>query len=1096
MRSLISLLFTLYTVLPLQAGERIAPIPGPAIISTVETAESQAETGKRPTYHQPQKAKIDPSSGQTLPWSPQNGENLVLIGNSLAERMLYYNHFESLLHSAFPEQELTVRNLGFPAQTPAFRPFSGRSNPLAFPGGRQFRPEIKRHLGKGHYPSPDEWLTILQTDTILAFFGSNESFAGPAGLDLYRSELSAFIDHILAHSYHRETAPRLILATPIASPDPALNENLQLYASLILQVGDEKGVPVLDLHTPTLKWQSGYLNPLHLNGEGYQRLAPLLLQLLTGDPSVPEVSQALRTAVAEKNRLWVNDYRMPNGVHAYGERWNPYGNVNYPAEIEKNRQLTVLADQRVHAIAQDLPLPLATETRPLAKVETNYRPSRKNGTLSYLDEEASLAAMTVAEGYQVHTFATEEDFPNLANPCQMRFDNRGRLWVATLPSYPHSVPGGPPPNDKILIYEDTNGDGRADQETVWADQLSMPIGFAFKNDNSIYLAAGTRLLLLTDTDGDDRADRTDYLLDGFDTHDTHHAASTFETDASGALYLLEGRFLHSQVETPYGPQRMTDGGVWRFDPRTWRLDRVVQTDLSNPWALIHDQYGHGILNDASNGKIRWLPAYGIKMPHGMEMPHVQLFNHEYLVRPTSGSELLHSRHFPDSVQGDYLYANTIGFRGIAQLTVSSFDSVRRGKFVRELLSSSDPNFRPADLRLAPDGTLYFLDWHNTLIGHMQHSARDPNRHSQFGRIYRITHKTRDPLPVPSIAEASLDVLFENLRLPELRTRKWTLRELQNRNSDEVTAHALKFAEKYGKDENLLFEALRATWTQGDPDRGLLERCLAASDSRIRSGAARILRYSSFAAESPYLQQLAEDPDPSVRLQALNLASWVGGPDAARAFLTVAKNTRGEFINNALNSALYLLRPEVETALASGTIDTSEISGFDLLMQHRLRVSNKERTLLSRPFRPQYRLDSAFAKEYDYGKALYLRAGSCSTCHQADGRGLKDIYPPLAESEWITGDPTRLIKLTLHGLMGPISVNGKDYLGQVPMTAIGSMMTDEEVAAVLTYTRRSFGNEGEKITPEQVAEVRKSTSDRKSFYLSEELLNEHPFPIDR
>ena len=189
----------------------------------------------------------------------------------------------------------------------------------------------------------------------------------------------------------------------------------------------------------------------------------------------------------------------------------------------------------------------------------------------------------------------------------------GRLWVSTLPSYPHYKPGDAKPNDKILIYEDTDGDGRADTETVFADGLHMPIGFELAPEG-VYLSQEPFLMLLKDTDGDDRADVTEYLLDGFDPHDTHHAISAFDVDHGGGIYMCEGRFLHSQVETPWGPQRMTDGGVWRFDPHSWKVERVMQLDVNNPWGVAHDAYGQTFVNDASGGEQYWMLGYSIKMP--------------------------------------------------------------------------------------------------------------------------------------------------------------------------------------------------------------------------------------------------------------------------------------------------------------------------------------------------------------------------------------------------------------------------------------------------------------------------------------------------
>jgi hypothetical protein len=197
-------------------------------------------------------------------------------------------------------------------------------------------------------------------------------------------------------------------------------------------------------------------------------------------------------AVREKNWHWEKYYKIPNGVHVYGRRHNPFGPKNYPAELKKLEQMTANRDQAIWAAAQGKPFDLTAadaKTITLPEIKTNYRPSHKNGTTKYLYGAEALASFTTAPGYKINLFASEKEFPNLANPVQITFDNKGRLWVATMPTYPHWKPGEPKPNDKLLIYEDTNNDGKADKEIVFADKLHLPTGFEISHDG-IYVAQG------------------------------------------------------------------------------------------------------------------------------------------------------------------------------------------------------------------------------------------------------------------------------------------------------------------------------------------------------------------------------------------------------------------------------------------------------------------------------------------------------------------------------------------------------------------------------------------------------------------------------
>ena len=603
------------------------------------------------------------------------------------------------------------------------------------------------------------------------------------------------------------------------------------------------------------------------------------------------------------------------------------------------------------------------------------------------------------------------------------------------------------------------------------------------------------LTLLKDTNGDGKADTKEYLVDGFDPHDSHHSISAFDVDHGGGIFMCEGRFLHSQVETPYGPQRMADGGAWRWDHKSWKLERVFQSDVSNPWGIAHDPYGQNILNDASGGAHHWMSGYGIKMPHADEMKKVALFNHEHKIRPTSGSEFLYSSHFPDEIQGDYLFCNTIGFLGIKQFVTNDQVTEINGNFRQNLIESTDGNFRPADLELAPDGSLYFIDWHNALIGHMQHNARDPNRSPKYGRIYRITYPSRPLVKPPVIAGASIEQLFENLKLPEINARKRSQRELRGRNAQEVIAAAHAFAKANASDELLVLEALWATWGQHQPSPALIDLCLAADDRRIRAGAMLVVRHSLHLLDQApaYLLAAAKDPDTRVRIEALNGASWLGGESGARILLTVASQEPDKWINNSLNSAILLQKGEVEALLNKGGFPKDQIADLDALLNRKLKAADVEKSYVSKAAQKRIRKDKQFAATMKLGHNIFMKEGSCDTCHQKDGKGLKGIYPPLAESNWVTGNTERLIKLTIHGLMGPIEVNGVKYAGNVPMTPVGKMYNDQEIAAALTYARNAWGNEASLITEKQVKDVRAATKDRTMFYKPEELLKEHPFP---
>ena len=1015
---------------------------------------------------------------------PSRGERIVLIGNGLAERDVYYHRIETELALRYPEHDLFFRNLGHVGDTPGFRPHPSRASQWAFPGAEKFNPGLNVHKGQGFFPTPDQWLTHLKADTIFAFFGYNESFDGPAKVANFEAELSAWVQHTLSKAYNGQAAPRLVLVSPIAYENQSAkrdlpdgekeNAHLALYSAAIASVARQHGLTFIDLFKPTQALYAQTREPLTTGGfipndEGYQHVAKLLATGAFGEQAcVSKADPALvHGAVKQKDYFWNNDYHLVNGVHAYGRRYGPYGPQNYPDEVKKTREMTALRDTLIHEVARAKKTDLVvddSQTHVLPPVPTNYAPSIKNGTTNYLPADDGLAGLTVPAGYKVELFASEQQFPNLANPMQLSFDNRGRLWVAVMPAYPAYRPGDALPNDKILIYEDTDGDGKADKETVFADQLYLPIGFEFAPEG-VYLSQEPNLELLSDTDGDDKADRREIILGGFDTHDTHHAISAYTADPSGAFMLCEGVFLHSNVETSYGPVRCVDGGFFRYSPQRGMLERTIQMNIPNPWGYVFDRWGQDFFLFTSGTAMNWALPMQVKPTFGSKTPAtIDLIPAAEKVRPTSGLEVISSRHFPDEVQGDLILCNAIGFLGIKQHQIEDDGTGWKTTFRQDLLTSTDRNFRPVDLEFAPDGSLYVIDWHNILIGHMQHNARDPMRGRNHGRIYRITYPSRPLVKPAQVAGAPLATLLENLKEPESRTRYRTRREIRNHPVATVLPAVKKWAAAQ-TDTHAKLEALWTTWGMNAADEPLLRELLSSPDFHARAAAVRVLRYNPhrIADHAALLEKAAADEHGRVRLEAIVAASWL--PDVAAAKKIVS-----------IGSAQPLDRWSEKVAKTAA----DRLAGV-------AEVEKPEHPQLP----PPAYLNTAGQVQYLAGQQIYLREGHCVTCHQADGKGLDPAFPPLTGNPWVSDDKDRLIKLTLYGLMGPLEVNGKKYDGQVPMTPFGGLLNDEEVAAVLTYVRNSFGNDAAPIQPEDVQKVRAQNPGRMTLYTTEELLKEHP-----
>ncbi|HVR73421.1 MAG TPA: GDSL-type esterase/lipase family protein, partial [Planctomycetota bacterium] len=451
----------------------------------------------------------------------QTGDHICILGNTLAERMQFDGWLETLLHRRFPGHDLVIRNLGFSAD------------------------ELTLRLRSEGFGSPDEHLTNQKADVILAFFGFNESFAGPEGLEKFRKDLEGFVSGTLGKKYNGTGAPRLVLFSPIAHEDledpnyPDGSENnrrLKLYSETMAEVARKSEVPFVDLFSASLEIYAAAAKPLTINGihlteEGNRLLALSIDRALhPGSPGPepdPRPLEALRAAVLDKCFYWFQRHRVVDGYSVFGGRsWLRFedaqtNRVVMDRELEILDAMTALRDRRVWAVARGQDFTVDdSSTPPFIPVKTNRPGPGPGGAHLFLDGEEAIGKMTAAEGMKVNLFASEKEFPDLAKPVQMAFDTRGRLLVAVMPSYPHWKPKDEM-NDKVLILEDTDQDGRADRCTVFADKLHVPTGLELWG-GGLFVGQGPFLLFLKDTNGDDRADFMERMVHGLDTADTHH----------------------------------------------------------------------------------------------------------------------------------------------------------------------------------------------------------------------------------------------------------------------------------------------------------------------------------------------------------------------------------------------------------------------------------------------------------------------------------------------------------------------------------------------------------------------------------------------
>ena len=425
--------------------------------------------------------------------------------------------------------------------------------------------------------------------------------------------------------------------------------------------------------------------------------------------------------------------------------------------------------------------------------------------------------------------------------------------------------------------------------TTFLDGLNCPTGFQFYKDGVLVMQAPD-LWFVRDTNGDGKADWKERVLMGMDSADSHHTANSMVLDPGGAIYLSDGVFHRTQVETAHGPGAQCgrrDLSLRAAHLQIRALRALWFRQSARPRLRLlgqrHHHRRHG--NNSYFG-----PAFSGHLDYPAKHPGMKQF-WERPSRPCPGTGILSSRHFPEEFQENFLNLNVIGFQGIFRVKVSEDGSGLKGETIPEhLVQSDDPNFRPSAVSVAPDGSIYFTDWAKELIGHMQHHIRDPNRDKSHGRIYRMTYEGRDLLKPVKIDGQPIGKLLEALKTPENDVRTRAKIELGKHDSAKVIAATKKWAaslDKNDKDyEHHMMEALWVHQWHNVVDEELLKKMLRSPDHRARAAATRVLCYWRDRVKDPLalLEAQAKDESPRVRLEAIRACSFFKTGKAAEIAL--------------------------------------------------------------------------------------------------------------------------------------------------------------------------------------------------------------------
>jgi putative heme-binding domain-containing protein len=931
------------------------------------------------------------------------GEKIALVGGTFGDVLGQDGTFEALLHSRFPKDELVVRNFCRPADAVDVRQ----------------RPS--------NYIAIDDPLKVFGPDTFVCFFGYNESFGSEAGVAKFVADYGKFLDDT-AKAYPRKSggAPTFVLVSPIAVesandglfPDAkALNANLAAYAKATAALARQRGLAFVDVLAATsamfakdagLQFTS---DGARLTPAGAREVATLLDRGLfegarfetTKGGSSGAAFEKLRAACSDKAWVHAQDYRMLNGWYVYGGR-RTHDKETFPREYAKIRAMAAVRDHYVWDIAQGKPVaakPDDSATGELFVPKTMFgtQPKKEPKELKYPTPEESIATMKVPDGFEVQLVGSEREFPALANVNQLNVDNRGRIWVSCMATYPQWKPGDPRPSDRLVILDDIDPKtGHAKKATVFTDKLICPTGFEFWN-GGVIVVDEPRLIWLKDTDGDDKADVEVVLSDGWATDDTHHTIGAFEWSPGGLLHMLEGVSLSTAVETPWGPfRRSGKPGCYVLDPKTRKLRHFITPGYGNPWCYTFDQWGQGIVGDGTTPQQHWDTPLSGAFTASRKGLNTVLGNADGM-RPNVGNEWIRTRQFPDEWQGAFIFACVINMNGFTTFTVGDDGAGFKGSRRKggDLLAAQDNmTFRPTDPQIGADGALYFGDWSAALIGHMQYSQRDPNRDHTHGRVFRLVYKDKPLLPPATQFGKTVPELLAQLSEYEPRTRYRARRELRDRPTAEVLA-AIKALNP--SDDRAMLECLWVQQGHHAVDPALLQRVLRAKTPEARAAATRVLsdEWERIPNGLALMKTQATDEFARTRCEAIRALSFIPSKDAVETVLLAADKPRDYWIDYTLNATLSALEPVWKPLLASKSIvappaGLALISDLDNAGKPSEAAVAALKKFLAAPDmaeKERKKITAEIAKapgSGDNGKAVFRRI--CIACHKWGGEGIE------------------------------------------------------------------------------------------------------------
>jgi len=517
---------------------------------------------------------------------------------------------------------------------------------------------------------------------------------------------------------------------------------------------------------------------------------------------------------------------------------------------------------------------LTSSTDAQVKNKPKWPPSPHVAKTEPLRPEEQVKKIKLPPGFELQLVAAD---PDIRKPINIAFDAAGRLWVTETIEYPFAAKEGQG-RDAVKILEDFGPDGRARKITTFADKLNIPIGVLPTSKGALVFSIPS-IYHMTDSTGAGKADKREVYYGKFGVDDTHGMTGEFMHGFDGWIYACHGFHNRSVVKSLGGTSiTMESGNTYRIKADGTRIEQWTWGQV-NPFGLAFDPYGNLYSGDCHSEPLTMLLRGGwyksFARPHdGLGFaPHMNTFGREHSTA-LCGVAHYAADQYPAEYQGKLFLGDVVENR-INAYRIEWTGATPRAVF-EPFLTCSDPWFRPVDIKLGPDGCLYFADFYNRIIGHYEVAHDHPGRDRDKGRIWRIVYrgkdKTEPPRSVSNLAKADVKSLVAALTDANLTVRMHATHQLVERGVDAVGAllPLLKNVSQEG-DGPRKAHALWVLQRLGKLDDDTLAQATSASEKIVRVHAFRIL--AEKATWTPKYTAMARfglaDKDVMVRLVAVD-----------------------------------------------------------------------------------------------------------------------------------------------------------------------------------------------------------------------------------